>query len=155
MRRKKKLQYGGDVTEVEVRIMQSEKTPWSCSLLESDRDKRRSALFSEHSYSFDPELKLIIRAVQDEIRELRKTMEFFKEKYEEEARRSKVLSEIVNEFSKDNEDLKKEVPKLKSVLKVQEQTKLEKNICISRLITENEVPDMQTSKRKVVKLLQS
>lgn len=116
----------GNITEVEARIMQAEKNPWICEICaastrstsrksmnmtsrnssfleastELDRDRRRSVLCSDQSRSPDPELKLVIRALQDEVRELRKAMEFFNEKYEEEARRAKFLTEIVNQIKR-------------------------------------------------------
>lgn len=165
----------GNVTEVDARIMQSEKTPWICAtcLEESaaTASRRQSALLSQHggmsarrsdvftratgepSRGGDMELKVLIRELQEEMREMRKTMEFFNDKYEEEAKRNKILADIVSEVSKDNQELRKEIQKLKSTVNAQENNKLKSNITISGLLDVTD--DGVVSKEKITKLVQS
>lgn len=164
----------GGVSELDARIMQSEKTPWICAgcLDESatTASRRQSMLFSQHgnasarrsdvfnrptgepSYSGDMELKILIRELQEEMKEMRKTMEFFNEKYEEEAKRNKVLADMVSEVSRDNQELRKEIQKLKSTVNAQENSKLKSNITISGLL--DVADDGVVSKEKITKLVQ-
>lgn len=156
----------GNISEVDARVMQAEKTPWTCVVclqelrqppaVSQSGNRRISDLFSlptnQSACGLDVEIKFLIRELQDEIREMRKTMEFFNEKYEEESKRNKVLSDMVSEISKDNQDLRKEVQKLKQSLNYQEINKLKTNICISGLLGANE--EVSSSKDKIVKLIQ-
>jgi len=160
-----------NVTEVDARIMQADKTPWNCtecrtaatnrrqSMLlpqpSNAGDRRRSALFGTGDSNGCAELKSIILDLQSEIREMRSSMEFFNVKYEEEARRTKVLTEMVSEISKENQQLKKDVLSLKKVLNVQEQGIIKNNICVTGLITEEDKNNNVASSAKLLKLFKS
>ncbi|XP_050294288.1 piggyBac transposable element-derived protein 4-like [Anthonomus grandis grandis] len=113
----------GNVSELEARIMQEDKTPWTCnnclvmnrrssghfSQLETsshgrelnvmDHNRGVSSMFVKSETSLvvnrDIELKALIQDVQNEIKEMRKSMDFLNEKYEDELKRTKILSEMV------------------------------------------------------------
>ncbi|CAG9761287.1 unnamed protein product [Ceutorhynchus assimilis] len=135
----------GNVTEVDARIMQAEKTPWSCkncSPTQTSSSSRRSLGFSQNAPpAEDPELKSLIKELQLELREIRKSMDFLNEMYEEEKKRSNVLVDMVNEISKENNVLKQEVNQLKTILNVREQDNIKNNICVSGLIASEDDKD--------------
>ncbi|CAG9771392.1 unnamed protein product [Ceutorhynchus assimilis] len=162
----------GNVTEVDARIMSNEKTPWNCAgcstvaggpsgrLSIGERSRRESALFTAHSEAmaktgYDADIRALMRELQEEIREMKRAMEFFNEKYEEESKRTKVLSDIVSEVSKDNQDLRNEVNRLKSALGSQEQSKLMNNICVTGLLTKQDEGNTQVCKDKLIQLFDS
>nr|CAH7723888.1 unnamed protein product [Callosobruchus chinensis]CAH7724521.1 unnamed protein product [Callosobruchus chinensis]CAH7737092.1 unnamed protein product [Callosobruchus chinensis]CAH7742699.1 unnamed protein product [Callosobruchus chinensis] len=58
----------------------------------------------------------MIKELQSDMKELRRSVEFISEKYEEEKKRNKVVSDMLVEITKDNETLKQEVNRLKNVL---------------------------------------
>lgn len=170
----------GSVTEVEARIMQEEKSSWNCDAcntilvprrqstlfrqsdaghdrdeLFGDRDRRSTIFIPEANVkrSSDTELIALIRELQTEVREMRRSLTFFNEKYEEESRRGKILSDMVSEISRDNEELKKEVQKLKVTLNVQENLKLKNNLCISGLFESSD--QVKTEEKRIVQLIQN
>lgn len=79
-------------------------------------------------------------------------MEFFNDKYEEEAKRNKVLADMVSEVSRDNQELRREVQRLKSTVNAQENNKLKSNITISGLL--DIADDGVVSREKITKLVQ-
>ncbi|XP_050298775.1 uncharacterized protein LOC126737769 [Anthonomus grandis grandis] len=164
----------GNVSEVEARIMQEDRTPWNCStcvrrssshfsqpttLIRDkdasfmDQNRRSSSLFvpqSETLTSRDTELKVLIQELQSKVREMRKSMDFLNEKYEDELKRTKVLSEMVSEIARDNQELKKEVQKLKSAINMNETAKIKNNVCVTGLLASVKVENKDTC---VLKLL--
>lgn len=147
----------GNVTEMEARIMREDNSPWHCTDCTRSVARRSSTHFSLLNTSSpklhnDNELKSLIRELQSEVKEMRKSMDFLNEKYEEELKRSKVLSEMVSEVSKDNQELKREVQKLKAVLNVNESAKIRNNICVTGLLSSLRTENKEAS---LMKLFQS
>lgn len=151
----------GGVSEVDARLMQAEKTPWSCSLccnmsrrqsslfqpaVNPDNARRQSVLFTHADGTIDRhreeqgegELKMMIRELQNELREVMKTMEFFNARYEDEKKRTKVLSDMVTEMSRDNQLLRQEINRLKVIVDIEQNVRIQKNICITGLMDAND-----------------
>nr|CAI5857152.1 unnamed protein product [Callosobruchus analis] len=125
-----------DLTEIEARLMIAEKTPWKCE------ECRRDIATKRYSQSFENisnnDLKSMIKELQSDMKELRRSVEFISEKYEEEKKRNKVVSDMLVEITKDNETLKQEVNRLKNVLQVRENDKIKNNITFTGLINKEE-----------------
>ncbi|CAG9760079.1 unnamed protein product [Ceutorhynchus assimilis] len=151
----------GEVTEIDARIMQQDKTSWFCEDCTSERKisavnqsarPRRSSILPTHSSPVGRdeggiyELKSILRELQSDVREMKQSFEFLNEKYEEEKRRNKVMSDMVSEISKENEMLKVRVTKLEQTVGVQEANKIRNNICISGLVLSESRNDSTATK---------
>ena len=155
----------GRVDEVNARIMIDNKTSWRCPLCENDIEidnlrrtqQRRSILVTQQSSpasknTAEYELKEMIKDLQNEMREVRRSVDFISQMYEEEKQRTKALSDMVSEISRENQLLKEEIEMLKSVRIKDENKKLDKNLCITGLI--NGEHDKENSQEKVRNLLQ-
>nr|CAH7754778.1 unnamed protein product [Callosobruchus chinensis] len=125
-----------DLTEIEARLMIAEKTPWKCEECRRDIATKRYSQSFENSSNND--LKSMIKELQSDMKELRRSVEFISEKYEEEKKRNKVVSDMLVEITKDNETLKQEVNRLKNVLQVRENDKIKNNITFTGLINKEE-----------------
>ncbi|CAG9771551.1 unnamed protein product [Ceutorhynchus assimilis] len=156
----------GKVDEVDARIMIENKAPWRRPLCENDIEidnlrktqQRKSLLVTQQSSSpsrstEELELKEMIRDLQKEMRECRKSVDFISQMYEEEKKRTKALSVMVNEISRENRTLKEEVEKLKSVRNKEENKKLDKNLCITGLISDES--DKENLQNKLHSLFQA
>lgn len=146
----------GHVSEVDARLMAAEKRPWTCGSCKesvvspiSHFSGRRSTLFSQPSQDRSDviaELKLLIKNLQDENREIIKSLDFLSEQFDEEKKRSKVLEGIVGEITKENKVLKVEVDKLKSVSNKVETKKIENNLSITGLIAKEDTQEQALKK---------
>jgi len=116
--------------------MQQEKTSWNCEECTSDISSRRSTIFNLPNSESQgiSEIKTMIRELQGELREFRNAMEFLNEKFEEERKRSQILSDMVTEVTKDNALLKERVGKLETALNMQQNENIKNNIVIGGLI---------------------
>lgn len=123
----------GNVSEVDARLMQAEKTTWTCNDCDTQRSRRSSMFIPSPKTNGDDmtELKNMIRELQTEVREVKRSMDFINEKYEEEKKRNKIMSDMFAEISQDNQILKERVHKLESVLNNQNLSKIKQNLCIS------------------------
>lgn len=142
----------GNVSEVDARLMQQEKTPWKCEeCTRRGTTQRRSTIYDVHNQDSDGigEVKSILRDLQSEFREMRAAMDFLNEKFEEERKRSKIMSDMFTEISKDNVLLKERVEKLELALNTQQANNIKKNICINGLINNDEKTN---AKQKTLKL---
>ncbi|CAG9760761.1 unnamed protein product [Ceutorhynchus assimilis] len=141
----------GKVSEVDARLMHQEKRPWNCDECTKDRVARRSTIFnissSESQSQGIGELKSMIRELQTDVRDMRNAMDFLNEKYEDEKKRSKIMSDMVGEISKENQTLKDKVEKLEAALIVQENEKIKNNICIDGLAKDGERADGEKLKK--------
>ena len=142
----------GKVSEVDARLMQQEKTPWNCEDCIKTLADRRSTIYLPHSDSENfNELKSMLRDLQSEVRDMRLAMDFLNEKYEDERKRSKIMSDMFTEMTKDNVILKEKVSRLESALSLQENSKVKNNLCITGLVGENDSTEVK--QQKVSKLL--
>lgn len=145
----------GNVTEVDARLMQAEKTSWTCKDCTADAyGSRCSSVFNsppKPNGDDISELKNILKELQSEVRDIKRSMDFINEKYEEEKKRNKIMSEMFEEISRDNQTLKEKVQKLESVMNIQNASKIRQNICISGLPINGE----QATSTDVVKLCTS
>lgn len=128
-----------EISELEARLMMAEKRSWTCKGCETSTSSRRSAVFSRTSTAGacspadDLELKTLIKTLQEEVRELRKSVDFLSEKYEEERRRNMVITDMLEAFSKENKSLKQDVERLKSILNVQQNNQIKNNVRVNGL----------------------
>lgn len=128
----------GKISELEARIMMSEKKSWKCECCESNTSSRFTSS-PRRNHLDEIELKTMIKMLQNDVQDLKKSMDFISEKYEEEKKRNAVISDMLSELSRDNDLLKKEVNNLKYVLNINESNKIKNNLRISgiNLNTEN------------------
>lgn len=138
----------GKVSEVDARLMQQEKTPWECDKCKNSRSSllhRQSSPLKEDGIN---ELKSIQRELQNELWDMRQSMDFLNDKYEEEKKKSKIMSDMFTEISKDNQLLKEKVMKLERVVNSRDSKNIKVNICI----TDNN--EKKSASDKIVKLFQ-
>lgn len=123
----------GGVTEVDARLMQVQKTPWNCRECEDNSARRISLqLSSARSPGGDlQELKFMIREMQSELREVRQSMDFINQKFEEERERNKIMTEMFSEMSKENKTLRLRVEQLERAVNIENTKKIQQNICLS------------------------
>lgn len=151
----------GKVSEVDARLMQQEKTSWNCEDCNSEQGSsarsKRTSLMQTFQISQDgaeyngiSELKSMIRELQTDIRDMRQAMEFLNDKYEEERKRSKIMSDMCTEMSKDNQMLKDKVLKLEKAINIQETNKIRNNLSVTGLVKDSKEKD--TVVDKMVKL---
>ncbi|XP_030751752.1 uncharacterized protein LOC115879200 [Sitophilus oryzae] len=85
--------------------------------------------------------ELLIINLQDENKEIIRSLDFLSEQFDEEKKRSKVLEDIVGEITKENQVLKAEVDKLKSVSNTVQMKKIENNLSITGLTAKEETQE--------------
>lgn len=149
----------GGVSELDARLMQTNSTPWTCESCLS----RRSSIYQESQRltrsgssgnSGDIyELKSLIGELRTELREIKTSMDFLNEKYEEERNRNQIISEMFSEISKDNQVLKAKVLKLENALSKQYANNIKNNLCISGL--SGNVKDKKSAPVELIKLFTS
>lgn len=152
----------GEVTEIDARIMQHDKTSWFCNDCTSERrmsiinqpirPRRTSSFIPSHSSPNEKdegsiyELVTILRELQNDFKEMKQSIEFLNEKYEEEKTHNKVMSDMVTEMSKENQLLKDRVTKLEHTVSLQEENKVKNNLCISGLVCNESEKDSMAAK---------
>lgn len=125
----------GNISEVDARLMQAQKTSWTCSECLTNISRRSSVLYSPHRTSDVgvAELKIMIKDLQEEVKGFKRSMDFMNEKFEEERERNKIMAEMFSELAKDNHSLRSRVEALEKAIKIENVQKIKQNLCISGL----------------------
>lgn len=125
----------GNVSEVDARLMQAQKTSWTCPECVTNISRRSSMFFSSPRTSDVgiAELKTMIKDLQEEVKGFKRSMDFMNEKFEEERERNKIMAEMFSELSKDNQVLRSRIEALERNIRTDNIQKVKQKLCISGL----------------------